>query len=50
MTVRAQRLRLRRCEFPTVELARPHGKTHFAILPTARKLLAYLWFELNRRD
>jgi len=50
MVVRAYKLRLRRSEFPTLEVARPHGETHFKIWPTGRKLLAYLWFEWRRHD
>jgi len=50
MVVRSYKLRLKRCEFPTRELARGYGETHFKIWPTGKRLLAYLWFELNRRD
>jgi glycosyltransferase involved in cell wall biosynthesis len=48
MVIRAYKLRLRRCEFPTSEKPRVHGETHFKIWPTGKKLLAYLWFELRR--
>jgi glycosyltransferase involved in cell wall biosynthesis len=50
MVVRAYKLRLKRCEFPTIETAREHGATHFKIWPTGKKLLAYLCFELKRRE
>ncbi len=49
MVVRAYKLRLRRCEFPTKEIARLHGETHFKIWPTGKKLIGYLWFELGRK-
>jgi len=50
MVVRAYKLHLRRCEFPTSETARAHGVTHFRIWPTGKKLLAYMCTELFRRD
>lgn len=50
MVVRAYKLRLPRCEFPTCEDARGYGETHFKIWPTGKRLLAYLWFELKRKD
>ncbi|MCU4121261.1 glycosyltransferase [Variovorax sp. N23] len=50
MVVRSYKLRQKRCEFPTQELARGYGETHFKIWPTGKRLLAYLWFELKRRD
>lgn len=46
--VRSYRLRLRRAEFPTTEIARPFGETRFKILPTGIKLLQYLGRELKR--
>lgn len=49
MVARAYKLRLPRAEFPICEEPRPHGTTHFAIWPTGKKLLAYLWFELWRK-
>jgi glycosyltransferase involved in cell wall biosynthesis len=48
MTIRSYRLRIRRTEFPVTEIARPFGETRFKILPTAWKLLGYLWWELRR--
>jgi glycosyltransferase involved in cell wall biosynthesis len=50
MVVRSYKLRLARCEFPTQELARGYGETHFKIWPTGKRLLAYLWFELGRKE
>lgn len=50
MVVRAYKLRIQRVEFPTIEKSRDYGETHFKIWPTGKRLLAYLWFELHRRD
>jgi glycosyltransferase involved in cell wall biosynthesis len=50
MVVRAYKLRIPRCEFPTSEVPRAHGETHFKFWPTGKKLLAYLWHELRRSD
>lgn len=50
MVIRAYKLGLKRCEFPTIEKARDYGDTHFKIWPTGKKLLNYLWFELKRKD
>jgi hypothetical protein len=50
MVVRAYKLHLPRCEFPAREEARGYGETHFKIWPTGKRLLAYLWFELKRKD
>lgn len=50
MVVRSYKLRLPRWEFPTQESSRPYGQTHFQAWPTGKKLLAYLWFELRRRE
>jgi len=49
MVIRSYRLRLSRCEFPTQELARSYGETHFKILPTGKRLASYLWFEFRRK-
>ena len=46
--VRSYRLRLKRAEFPTREVARPFGNTHFKALPTGLKLLRYIGSELRR--
>ena len=50
MVVRAYKSRIPRIEFPTTEISRVYGETHFKLLPTGKRLLAYLWFELFRRD
>jgi glycosyltransferase involved in cell wall biosynthesis len=50
MVARAYRLRLKRIEFPTKELPRLYGQTHFRFLPTGLNLAKYLWHELNRED
>lgn len=50
MVVRSYKLRVPRIEFPTQEISRGYGETHFKIWPTGKKLLAYLWFELRRKD
>lgn len=49
MVVRSYKLRMKRCEFPTTEISRAHGCTHFRVWPTGKRLLAYLWFELFRK-
>lgn len=48
MVIRSYRLRLKRVEFPVQEAARPFGETRFKIIPTAKRLLKYLWWELRR--
>lgn len=50
MVVRSYKLRLSRIEFPTKEFARGYGETHFKIWPTGKRLLSYLWFELQRNE
>jgi len=50
MVARAYKLRIPRIEFPTREISRGYGETHFKIWPTGKRLLAYLWFELRRHD
>lgn len=50
MVVRAYKFRITRIEFPTKEISRDYGETHFKIWPTGKRLLAYLWFELFRLD
>jgi glycosyltransferase involved in cell wall biosynthesis len=50
MVVRAYKLRIPRTEFPTEEASRAYGETRFRFWPTGKRLLAYLWFELCRRD
>jgi glycosyltransferase involved in cell wall biosynthesis len=48
MVVRSYKVRIRRVEFPTTELPRSYGGTHFKIWPTGKKLLVYLFFEMRR--
>jgi len=50
MVVRSYKLKISRVEFPTQEISRGYGETHFKIWPTGKRLLAYLWFELRRHD
>lgn len=50
MVVRAYKLRIKRAEFPTTEIARNYGETHFKIWPTGKRLLGYLWYEIRRND
>lgn len=50
MVVRAYKLRIPRIEFPTTEIPRGYGETHFKIWPTGKRLFAYLWSELFRHD
>jgi glycosyltransferase involved in cell wall biosynthesis len=50
MVIRSYKLNIKRMEFPTVEIPRQYGETHFRIWPTGKKLLAYLWLELFRSD
>jgi len=49
MVVRSYRLGFKATEFPIVENVRLEGKTHFAALPTGKRLLGYLWRELKRK-
>lgn len=49
MVARAYRKRMKRAEFPVVESSRLSGETHFKALPTGKRLLSYLWYELFRR-
>lgn len=50
MVVRSYRLGLPRIEFATVERSCGDSDTHFKFWPTGKLLLAYLWFELWRKD
>ncbi len=50
MVIRSYKLKIPRAEFPTTEVARPHGKTNFTVWPTGKKLISYLWFELWRKN
>jgi glycosyltransferase involved in cell wall biosynthesis len=48
LAVRSYRLRLKRCEFPTQEVARGYSESHFKIWPTGKQFLRYLWREVQR--
>lgn len=50
MVVRSYKLKMSRIEFPTKEVSRTYGDTHFKIWPTGKKLLAYLRYEWFRND
>ena len=50
MVVRSYKLGIMRCEFPCQESPREFGESHFPFLSTGRKLAAYLWYELRRKD
>ena len=50
MVIRAYKLNISRIEFPTTEVSREYGDTHFKIWPTGKKLLSFLWFEWCRSD
>ncbi len=48
MVARAYKLRISRIEFPVVEKPRIGGATHFKAIPTGKKVLRYLAFEMFR--
>ncbi len=48
MVCRSYKLHLKRIEFPTTEMPRIAGETHFKAFATGKKLLKYLWFEMRR--
>jgi glycosyltransferase involved in cell wall biosynthesis len=50
MVIRSYRLGISRLELPVQEVERPFGETTFKIVPTANKLLKYLWLEFRRSD
>jgi glycosyltransferase involved in cell wall biosynthesis len=49
IVVRSYRKRMKRIEFPVQESTRVGGETHFKAIPTGKKLLMYLVFELFRK-
>lgn len=49
MVCRSYKYHKKRIEFPTRELARPFGVTHFKALPTGKKLLEYIVWEIGRK-
>lgn len=50
MVARSYKKKLKRVEFPTKEMPRIAGDTHFKALPTGIKLLKYLISEVKRKD
>lgn len=48
MVIRSYRQRIKRIEFPVKEIERPYSGTNFKILPTSKKLLKYLFYEMKR--
>jgi glycosyltransferase involved in cell wall biosynthesis len=48
MTVRSYRHQISRIEIPVQETHRMTGKTHFKIIPTAKKLGRFMLYELRR--
>lgn len=48
MVCRSYKLKLKRIEFPTTEMPRLAGESHFKAWSTGKKLLKYLWWEIKR--
>ncbi len=48
MVCRSYKLKLKRIEFPTTELPRLAGESHFKAWATGKKLLKYLMWEIKR--
>ena len=48
MVCRSYKLKLKRIEFPTTELPRIAGESHFKAFATGKKLLKYMWYEIKR--
>ena len=48
MVSRSYKLRMKRIEFPTQERERIAGTTHFKAIPTGKKLLKYMFWEIKR--
>ena len=48
MVCRSYKLKLKRIEFPTTELPRLAGESHFKAFATGKKLLKYLMYEIKR--
>lgn len=49
MVCRSYKLKLKRIEFPTTERPRIAGETHFKAYSTGKKLLKYLFWEIERK-
>lgn len=48
MVCRSYKLKLKRIEFPTTEMPRIAGSSHFKAWATGKKLLKYIMFEIKR--
>ncbi|MBO4678444.1 MAG: glycosyltransferase [Lachnospiraceae bacterium] len=48
MVCRSYKLKLKRIEFPTTELPRIAGESHFKAFATGKKLLRYMMYEIKR--
>jgi glycosyltransferase involved in cell wall biosynthesis len=48
MVCRSYKLKLKRIEFPTTELPRLAGESHFKAFATGKKLLKYMMYEIKR--
>jgi len=48
MVCRSYKLKLKRVEFPTTELPRLAGESHFKAVATGKKLLKYMMYEIKR--
>lgn len=48
LVCRSYKKRMKRIEFPTTESPRISGKTHFKAIPTGKKLLKYIIWEIGR--
>ena len=49
MVCRSYKFHMKRIEFPVCELPRMSGETHFKAIPTGKKLLKYLFWEIRRK-
>jgi len=50
MVCRSYKFKIKRIEFPTTEMPRIAGETHFKAFATGKKLLKYLAWEIFKRD
>ncbi len=48
MVCKSYKLGLKRIEFPTREMPRISGESHFKAFSTGKKLLKYLWYEIRQ--
>ena len=49
MVCRSYKFKMKRIEFPTKESPRLEGTTHFKAIPTGKKLLKYIFWEIGRK-